>query len=70
MVYNNKFVFICLGKAEGWVGGCADLTELSQMFQCQLAVNSDNWDYSAPYTVQVLLHIQVLAKVGLHLKYK
>lgn len=50
MVYNNKFVFICLGKAEGWVGGCDDLTELSQMFQCHLAVNSDNWDYSAPYT--------------------
>lgn len=50
MAYNNKFAFICLGKPEGWVGSCADSTELPQMFQCQLAVNSDNWDYSAPYT--------------------
>lgn len=49
MAYNNKFGFTCLGKAEGWVSGYADLAGLSQMSGCQLAVNLDNWGYSAPY---------------------
>lgn len=50
MVYNNKLVFTCLGKAEVWVGGCADLAGLSQMSGYQSVVNSNNWGHSAPDT--------------------